>query len=89
MTIGAAIVLFAVVWFMVLFVVLPLRLTSQEEAGEVVPGTSPSAPENPQLKKKALVVTLVSIVVWGAMVAVIVTGVLPLETFDFYSGIAK
>ena len=30
MAIGSAIVLFAVVWFMTLFVVLPLRLTSEE-----------------------------------------------------------
>lgn len=87
MTIGAALVLFAVVWFMVLFVILPLRLTSQEESGTVVPGTPPSAPTDPKLGKKALWTTAVTVVIWGALVAVIVSGVIPLDTFDFYNGI--
>lgn len=87
MTIGAALVLFAVVWFMVLFVILPLRLTSQEESGEVVPGTPSSAPTDPMLGKKALWTTGVSVVIWGILVAIIVSGAIPLDTFDFYSGI--
>jgi len=37
-------VLFAVFWFMVLFVVLPLRLQTQGENKNVVPGTPSSAP---------------------------------------------
>ena len=39
MNITAAIVLFAMIWFMVFFIVLPQRFVSQEEAGSVVPGT--------------------------------------------------
>jgi len=35
MGITSAIVLFAVVWFMVFFVVLPLRMVSQGEDGEI------------------------------------------------------
>ena len=35
----AALVLFAVIWFLVLFVVLPLRLETQGDRGEKVPGT--------------------------------------------------
>ena len=46
MTITAAVVLFAVVWFMVFFIVLPLRLTTQGDAGSVVPGTPKSAPRD-------------------------------------------
>ncbi|MAY31868.1 MAG: hypothetical protein CMM86_04625, partial [Rhodovulum sp.] len=38
MTITAAIVLFAVIWFMVLFVTLPVRLRTQGDVGEIVPG---------------------------------------------------
>ncbi len=44
MTITAALIVFAITWFMVFFVVLPIRFTSQSEAGEVVPGTPQSAP---------------------------------------------
>ncbi len=87
MTIGAAIVLYAVVWFMTLFVVLPIRLTSQDEDGVIVPGTPPSAPSNPQLGKRALIVTGISTVLWVILVAIIVTGVISIDTFDFYNGI--
>lgn len=87
MTIGAALVLFAVVWFMVLFVVLPLYQPSQAEKGDVVPGTSPSAPDNPQLGKRALIVTGVSLVIWAVLVAIISTGAISLETMNFWGGI--
>ena len=42
MSISAAIVLYSVCWFMVFFIVLPLRLTTQGDAGAVVPGTPKS-----------------------------------------------
>ncbi len=57
MDIVSGIVLFAVVWFMVFFVVLPLRLKTQGEAGEVVPGTHSSAPADPQIGRKMRITT--------------------------------
>ncbi len=44
MTITAAIVLFAVIWFMVLFVTLPVRLRTQGDVGEIVPGPQARPP---------------------------------------------
>ena len=89
MTIGAALVLFAVVWFMVLFVILPLRLETQGEKGEVVKGTPASAPESVNLWRKAFWVTVVSVVVWAILATIIVFQLVPLEWFDFYVGIEK
>ena len=63
MQITSALVLLAVIWFMVLFLVLQFRITSQEESGEVVPGTPASAPVNLQLKKRLLWVTGISLAV--------------------------
>ncbi len=83
MTISASIVLYAVVWFMTLFVILPLRLQSQEEAGDVVPGTPASAPANPQIKKRMKIVTLVATIVWAAICALIITGTLSMENLGF------
>ena len=40
----SGLVLFAVIWFIALLVALPIGITTQEEAGEVVPGTPASAP---------------------------------------------
>ena len=39
MSIFSAIALLAVIWFMTLFVILPLNLTTQDEAGSRVRGT--------------------------------------------------
>lgn len=87
MTIGAALVLLAVVWFMTLFVVLPLYQPSQGDKNDVVPGTSPSAPANPQLGKRCLIVTAVSLVIWGMLTLIISTGAISLETLNIWGGI--
>ena len=39
MNLTGGIVLYAVLWFLTLFVLLPIGQVSQAEAGEVVPGT--------------------------------------------------
>ncbi|MCV6823732.1 MULTISPECIES: DUF1467 family protein [Halocynthiibacter] len=83
MAITSALVLYAVVWFMTLFVVLPIRLKSQDEAGDVTPGTPKSAPANPQLKKRALIVTLVAAVIWGILFTIIVTETITVRDFDW------
>lgn len=87
MSVSASLVLLAVVWFMVLFVVLPLRLKTQGDEGARVMGTHASAPVDPQLKKRALIVTAITIPIWGILVWIISTGALPLDMLDFYSGI--
>ena len=84
MTITAAIVLFSVIWFMVFFVVLPLRMVTQGDAGEVVPGTHSSSPHNPQIGRKALITTGVSIVLWIAIAAVIVWGPWGVRDLDWF-----
>ena len=67
MTWTGSIVLFAVTWFMVFFCVLPLRFTSQGEAGEVVPGTPKSAPSDFLVGKKAKITTIVALLVWAVL----------------------
>lgn len=84
MQITSALVLFAVIWFMVLFVVLPLNLRTQSEAGEVVPGTPGSAPMDPQLKRKAKIVTLVALPLWIVACAIIISGLITVEDFDLF-----
>jgi len=82
MTITASLVLFAVTWFMVFFIVLPLRLTTQGDAGTQVPGTPKSAPQSEIVGRKARITTLVAIVVWAALSAVILSGQISVRDFD-------
>ena len=84
MTITGALVLFSVTWFMVFFCVLPLRFTSQDEAGAVVPGTPKSAPSDHLVGKKARLTTLIAIVVWAILCAIILWGGIGIDDLDFF-----
>ncbi len=64
MTITASLVLFAIYWFLILFVVLPLNIKTQGDVGEKSYGTPISAPINANIKKKMLFVTLCSLILW-------------------------
>lgn len=79
----SAFVLFAVIWFLTLFIILPLRLTTQGEDGHVVPGTPQSAPANPMIRKRMLITTAISFVIWVVVVAIIVSGVIGIDDIDF------
>lgn len=85
MAITSAIVLYAVIWFLTLFVVLPIRLQSQQDAGDIVPGTHASAPANPQLKKRALIVTGITTIVWAIIFTIIVTDTITVRDFDWFN----
>ncbi len=82
MTITAAFVLFSVTWFMVFFCVLPLRFVSQADAGEVVPGTPRSAPAGDVVARKAKITTVVAIVIWALLCAIILSGWITVRDFD-------
>ena len=84
MTITGAIVLFAVTWFMVFFCVLPLGYTSQAEAGRVEPGTPASAPADHLIARKARITTLIAIVIWATLAAVILWGGIGIDDLDVF-----
>lgn len=84
MSIISAIVMFWVIWFLALLVVIPIGVRTQEEAGEVVPGTPASAPASFSLKRKVVWATVGTLAVWGAMCAVIVWGGLTVHDIDFF-----
>lgn len=84
MTITAAIVLFAVTWFMVFFCVLPLRFKSQADEGAVTPGTPASAPEDAMIAKKAKITTAIAAVIFAGLYLVITSGVITRDNMDVF-----
>ena len=58
--------IYFVLWWVVLFAVLPWGVRSQEESGEVAPGTDPGAPAIPHLPAKLAWTTVVSAAVFAA-----------------------
>ena len=60
MGLSFSIAIYFIVWWLVLFVVLPFGVHSQDDAGTVVPGTPGSAPLAPRLLRTALITTVLS-----------------------------
>ena len=85
MSITAAFVLYAVVWFMLFLMILPLRLKTQGDTGEIVPGTHASAPENPNIKRKVKITSLIALVIWGIIATIILTGAITVRDFDWFN----
>jgi predicted secreted protein len=81
MTVVSTIAVYFVVWWVVLFAVLPFGIRTQQEAGEVTLGTTASAPARPRLLRVAIATTiLAAIIVAGLWVAANIYGV-SLESF--------
>jgi predicted secreted protein len=59
-SIALLIAIYFVVWWVVLFAVLPWGVTSQQEAGEIIQGSDPGAPARPLLLRKAIATTIIS-----------------------------
>ncbi len=62
MTLVTGIAVYIVVWWIVLFAVLPWGV---RQSSEPEPGHDPGAPANPQLWRKAIVTTVISLLLWG------------------------
>ena len=84
MAIFSALVVFAMIWFVTLLCVLVIRQPSQAETGEVVPGTHAGAPANPQIRKRLLVTTAITLALWVPTVWVISTGLITVEDIDLF-----
>ena len=79
MSLSFAIAIYLVIWWTVLFAVLPIGVRTQGEDGTVVPGTPESAPTRPRLVRVALITTLVSALVFAGLWAAVRYNALDLE----------
>ena len=82
----SAIVLYAITWFMLFLILIPIRVQTQGDLNDIVPGTHAGAPEHHNLKKKALWCTLIAFVIWGAFVAIILSGKISVDDLENWMG---
>ena len=75
--------IYFIIWWIVLFAVLPFGVRTQAEDGSVVPGTPESAPARPRLLRIFLINTLVATIVFAIVYVVIVYKVVTPETFPW------
>jgi predicted secreted protein len=65
MTIPGALAVYFIIWWTVLFAVLPFGVRSQAESGDVVAGSEPGAPVLPGLVRKAAITSVVAAVIFA------------------------
>jgi predicted secreted protein len=81
--------IYFIVWWLVLFAVLPWGISSQYEAGEIAPGTDPGAPASHGLKAKLVWTTAVSAVLFGLFYWAFVTRTVTFEDLATLWGLLK
>ena len=74
-----ALAIYFVAWWIVLFLVLPFGVRSQQEEGEVVPGTDPGAPAIHGLGRKVIWTTVVATAIFGVFYWAFVTRAIAFE----------
>jgi predicted secreted protein len=66
MSVTTALAIFFLIWWVVLFAVLPWGVRSQHEGGDIAPGTDPGAPVVLHLGRKLIWTTLVTAAIFAA-----------------------
>ena len=84
MGITSALVLLAVIWWMTFLIVLPFKVKTQGEAGTVEPGTHAGSPQVHNLPKKAIITTVISLVLWGIISAIILSETVKISEIEFF-----
>jgi predicted secreted protein len=80
----SAAVLFAVIWFLTLLCIAPMRLKTQQDMGKVTPGTQSGAPEVHHLRAKLWITTGVSVVLFAIIAGIIVSGWITVRDLDMF-----
>jgi predicted secreted protein len=81
--------IYFIIWWLVLFTVLPWGVRSQHEHGDIPPGTDPGAPSIHGLKKKVIWTTVVATAVFGAFYWAFVTRAIAFEDLVTLWGLLK
>ena len=89
MSLTTSLAIYSIVWWTVLFAVLPWVIRSQLESGEVVPGSDPGAPALPKLRSKLIWTTVVATITFAVIYAVYVYRLIALDDLATWFGIPK
>ena len=82
MSLSLGIAVFFLVWWVILFAVLPFGVRTQADAGDIVPGTPESAPAKFRIRRVLLINTCVACVVFGLIWLIIEFDVLGIAALE-------
>ena len=60
MSLTGAFVVFVIIWWLILFMILPRDINSQKDEDFFVEGADPGAPANPNIIKKLIITTIIT-----------------------------
>lgn len=86
MSITTVLAIYFVLWWVVLFAVLPWGVRSQEESGEIAPGTDPGAPAISRIGMKLVWTTVVASIIFAIFYVAYFNGLIPLDWLAEISG---
>ena len=79
MPVTTAVAIFFLIWWVVLFAVLPFGVRRQHEDGDMAAGTDPGAPVIPRLGRKLFLTTVVASLIFAACYVIYVNHLVTLE----------
>ena len=65
MSVTGSIVIYVILWWLILFTVLPRDINSQKDKDYIVQGTDPGAPSNPNIVKKLIITTAITSILFA------------------------
>jgi len=75
----SAFVVWLILWWLVLFIILPIGIRGQAEEDDIVEGSEPGAPHKLNIKRKFIQTTIVASVLWVLTCVIILSGVVSWE----------
>ena len=86
MNLASALAIYFIIWWLVLFLVLPFGIRNAHETGEAVEeGNEPGAPVKPRLIQKAVITTILAALVFAVFYLAVSRGLLSLDGLPFYN----
>jgi predicted secreted protein len=89
MSLATAIAIYFIIWWTVLFAVLPWGVRSQEESGAVIEGTDPGAPAVPRLRRKLIWTSIVAAIVFAIWYVVYAFRLITIEDLAALLGMSR
>jgi predicted secreted protein len=77
MTAAIVFAIYFILWWLSLLIVLPWGAHSQDESGDVTPGTEPGAPSILRVKGKLVLATVIATVLFAILWAAYFAGFIP------------
>ena len=82
MGITGSIIVYVMIWWIIFFSVLPRGIRSNKEVfKERIGGMDPGAPKNPQIRKKFLITTLITSIIFAVIYYLVDIDLLNLREF--------